>query len=314
MKNLITFDVGGTNIRAARFFSENITPIEILKNPTISEKATPLEQIVAMAKELRSRSETIDGISVAAPGFIDFSTGTVISAANVPGWRDLPLKSDLERELRVPVVVNNDARMAAFGEWRAGAGQNISHMIYLTVSTGIGGGVIIDNRLLNGARGLSTELGHITLEPEGPLCSCGQRGHLEALASGQGIENFVVEKLKRGEHSSLNLSSKITAKIIAEAAMRGDKLCSDAFEMAGYYLGIGCAGLLHIFNPSAIIIGGGVSFSGDLLFKPFEHSLRKHVMDPEYLNGVSVKAAQLGDNAGLIGAMLYLREYLLKTE
>lgn len=312
MKKIITFDVGGTNIRAALFHDYDIKAVEIIKTNTVDEKFSPFQKIVIMAKELWPIDGEIEGVAVAAPGFIDFHTGIVISAANVPGWRDLPLKENLEKELNVPVVVNNDARMAAYGEWKCGAGRGFSHMIYLTVSTGIGGGVIIENQLLNGARGLSTELGHLTLDPDGPICSCGQKGHLEAFASGQGIENYVMEKMTAGMHSSLNLTEKISTKIIAQAASNGDALSLEAFEVAGYYLGLGCAGLVHTFNPSALIIGGGVSFSGDLLFKPFERSLQKHVMDPEYLKNMVIKPAQLGDNAGLIGTMLYLQECLQK--
>lgn len=310
MKNVITFDVGGTNIRAARFCDYGQEPNAQLKTPTISDAYTPLQQMIRMVQQLWPESGNLDGIAVAAPGFIDASTGIVISAANVPGWEDLPLKEEMEKALKVPVVINNDARMAAFGEWRAGAGRGYSHMIFLTVSTGIGGGVIIDNRLLNGARGLATELGHLTLEPNGPVCSCGKRGHLEALASGQGIERFVIERLTNGAMSVLSLSNKISARIIADAAQHGDSLSREAFEMAGYYLGIGCAGLLHAFNPAALIIGGGVSFSGELLFNPFLKSLREQVMDAEYLSKVDIMPAKLGDNAGLIGAMLYLREQL----
>jgi glucokinase len=207
----------------------------------------------------------------------------------------------------VPVHIDNDANLACLGEWRYGAGQGHEHVLYLTISTGIGGGVISHGRLLQGHHGLAAELGHVCVDPDGPLCSCGFRGHVEALASGPSIARYVNEQLAGGARSRLKAGPDLTGRQVAEAAQAGDELARAAFARAGRYLGLAVSNFLHTFDPSVVIFGGGVSQVGDLLFQPFEASLRERVFHPRYLEGLVITQAALGDDAGLLGALALAR-------
>jgi glucokinase len=193
--------------------------------------------------------------------------------------------------------------MAGLAEWQFGAGKGHENLVYLTISTGIGGGVISHGCLLQGFHGMGAELGHMIIDPNGPLCGCGHRGHVESFCSGPSIARYVVEQLAAGETSSLRSQSNVGAVQIAEAARAGDGLAISAFERAGHYLGIAVANYLAIFDPSILVFGGGVSQVGELLFKPFEESLRKHTFHPHYLDRLVITRAALGDDAGLLGAL-----------
>jgi glucokinase len=203
--------------------------------------------------------------------------------------------------------LDNDANMAGLAEWKFGAGRGHENLVYLTISTGIGGGVISQGCLLQGFRGMGGELGHMIIDPDGPPCGCGQRGHIESFASGPSIARYVNEQLSAGEKSSLAGQTSLSTKQIAEAARAGDALAISAFERAGYYLGLAVANYLAIFDPSILIFGGGVSLVEDLLFKPFEDSLRKHTFHPHYLDNLTITRAALGDDAGLLGALALAR-------
>lgn len=230
----------------------------------------------------------------------------VIRAVNIPGWEYLPIKNILEEKFNIPVLIENDARLAALGEYKFGAGIGHHDLIYLTISTGIGGGVITKDRLLAGSRGLATEIGHTTILPDGPLCSCGQKGHLEAISSGTAIARFVQDQINQGKYSILADVDNYSSKEVAQAAMAGDEVCQNAFNQAGTYLGKSIANLLHIFNPSCLIFGGGVSMSGDLLFDPMRKELERTIISKEYLKNLSIAVAKLGDNAGLIGGLVLI--------
>ena len=203
----------------------------------------------------------------------------------------------------MPAYLDNDANLAALGEWKFGAGRGHHDVLYLTISTGIGGGVIIDDRLLHGYHGLAAELGHVTVLANGPVCSCGYKGHLEALAAGPAIVRYIHEQLEAGSTSELSSAEDLDAYAVAEAAKRGDALAISAYKRAGEYLGIGVASFLHTLDPSIVVFGGGVSQSGPLLFEPFETSLRAHVFYPRYLENLEITTAALGDDVGLLGAL-----------
>ena len=240
------------------------------------------------------------------PGPIDPATGMLISATNLPEWVGIPIPEHLESEIGVPVFMGNDANLAAMGEWQYGAGQGHHDLIYLTISTGIGGGVICGDRLLVGGKGLGAELGHVTILPDGPLCGCGHRGHLEALSSGPGIAAFVAEQLAQGRESIL--TGHPDAKRIAEAALNNDSLAREAFERAGYYLGLMIANYLLIFNPSIVILGGGVSMTGELLLEPVRRTVNQSVLSGHYIEDLVITQAALGDDSGLYGALALARE------
>jgi glucokinase len=303
----IAVDVGGTQLRAARYSSEGLIPVRISRISTRHPHATPLERLDKLIGSLWPEDGQVEAIAVATPGPTDPHTGTVVEAPNIPGWINLPLRRHLEEQFHVPVAIGNDANLAALGEYRYGAGQGHRHVIYVTISTGIGGGIIMEDRLLLGVRGLAAEIGHVTVLPDGPLCGCGHRGHLEAVASGTAIASWVEMMLAQGAESSLPVDEKLSAKHIAQAAREGDPLAVAALERAGNFIGQALAEFLHIFNPSIVIIGGGVSQSGDLLLDPIRAAMPKSVMAPAYLENLTVTTAALGDDAGLLGALALAR-------
>jgi glucokinase len=303
----IAVDVGGTQIRAALYPADSITPIVIERTTTVHTEQTPLERLLDLIQRIWPEEGSVAAIGVAAAGPLDPYEGIIYEAPNVPGWVDFPLRSHLENCLKIPVALGNDANLAAFGEWRYGSGQGHHHLIYVTVSTGIGGGVIIDDQMLLGQQGLAAEIGHITVLPGGPLCGCGKRGHLEAVASGPAIAAWYAQEVERGAASSIPAGVQLTAKIIGEAAVQGDSLAQTAIARSGQFLGRALAEFAHIFNPSIIIIGGGVSKTGPLLLDPLWKELQASVMTPAYYKQLTLTTAALGDEAGLIGALALAR-------
>jgi glucokinase len=303
----IVVDVGGTQIRVALFPEKGTVPLRQEKINTRCQGERPEQRILGLIDKLWPAQDHVISIGVAAPGPLDPKAGVVIAAPNIPEWIEFPLRQLIVDRFGVPVTLGNDANFAAYGEWKYGAGQGHHNLVYLTISTGIGGGVIMDDQLLLGERGLATELGHVMILPEGPLCSCGQRGHLEAISSGTAIAAFVADELEKGTSSVLPRSPLPTSNEISKAAQAGDDLAKTAFQRAGTYLGMALANYLHIFNPTIIICGGGVSRSGDLLFKPARKAMEKYVMDREYIKGLTLTTASLRDNAGLMGALAMAR-------
>lgn len=272
------------------------------KRTSTRSKPTAFEALTAAIEEIWPQNDTILGIGVAVPGPLDPETGVISFAANIPDWENFPLKEKLEAHFHVPAAVGNDANMAALGEWKFGAGVGHSNLIYITISTGIGSGIICDGRLLLGERGLAGELGHITVIPEnGPMCGCGKRGHLEAVASGTGIARYVADQLSKGRSSQI-LKEQPSAKEISEAARQGDELAGEAFQRAGTFLGRSLADMLHIFNPSILILGGGVTQSADLMFEALHTAIEESVISPDYTRDLVITSPALGDDAGLQGA------------
>jgi len=310
MLGIIAVDFGGTNIRAAYFPSPKPPPTSHYKIPTLASEG-PDSVITRLIQAIESQiPKDVDNLSIGigAPGPLDPHNGVVISSPNLAGWTDIPLRDQLSEHFGVPVFLGNDANVAALGEWRFGAGQGTDNMIYLTISTGIGGGVIADGRLLIGARGLAGELGHLTIKSNGPTCGCGIKGHIEAVAAGPAIARNATAQVESGRSSTLketlSTQGEITSVDIGEAAQAGDELALSVIDEAGTLIGHHLADLAHAFNPEVFILGGGVSLLGDLLFLPIRRSLREHIMDPAYLDGVRVLPAALGDDAGLVGAMV----------
>ncbi|MFZ6031530.1 MAG: ROK family protein [Chloroflexota bacterium] len=303
MKNFIAIDIGGTQIRAASYAENATVPLKVERISTQGAKETPIERLVMAIRKVWPEEGRVAAIAAAAPGPVDPYQGVVIQAPNIPGWVNLPLGPHLQETFGVPVALGNDANLAAMGEWKFGAGQGHHHLIYITVSTGIGAGVILDDRLVLGVRGLAAELGHIVVLPDGPLCGCGHRGHLEALASGPSIARWAKEQIEAGKASALPADRPFSAKEVAMAAKEGDALAVAALARAGQFLGWAIADFLHIFNPSIVVIGGGVSQSGPLLFEPLHSALQERILDPEYSDQLAIVPAALGDDVGLMGAL-----------
>jgi len=303
MTTFVAVDIGGTHIRTAVYKSNNITPLAHERIRSYGDKPGTFDRLVGAIETIWPGDGVVRAIGMAAPGPLDPQKGVVLTTPNIHDWIDFPLTEKISKHFGVSSYLDNDANLAALGEWKFGAGRGHHNLLYLTISTGIGGGVIVNDRLLHGHHGLAAELGHVIVLPGGPKCSCGYQGHLEALAAGPAIERYVREQLEAGKKSELRSDGSLNAKDVAEAADRGDALALSAFQRAGEYLGIGVASFLHTFNPSIVIIGGGVSQSGKLLFEPFEASLRSHVFNPRYLENLTITTAALGDDAGLLGAL-----------
>jgi glucokinase len=253
-----------------------------------------------------SATATIAGVGVAVAGPTDHERGIIYEPPNIEGWgRETPFGPRLAGELGETVFVENDANAAALGEAWVGAGRGVRDLVYITVSTGIGGGLILDGRLYRGAHGTAGEIGHVIIDPNGPRCHCGNRGCLEMLASGTAIARQAREAVARGEATSLQrfaaCPDEITAAAVGDAARDGDPLAFDLYLRAGTRIGIVLSNLLALLNPRMIIVGGGVSKAGDLLFRPAREAIRARVYPHPALD-VVVTPAELGDDVGIIGA------------
>ena len=252
------------------------------------------------------------GVSIAAAGALDIKRGLVTDSPNLPHWHNVPLRDILADELNISVYLINDASAAALGEHRFGAGRGVDNLIYLTVSTGIGGGIIIGGKLYSGTNGCAGELGHMTIDVNGPQCSCGNFGCLEILASGTAVAKEALRRLRQGEPSYIieladgNLEN-VNAKIVSLAARKGDSLACEIVAETANYLGVGMANMVNIFNPDMIIVGGSVSRMGGILLKP----VRKVMKDRAFRlpsRTVRIVRTRLGSHAGIIGAAAYVFE------
>ncbi|HEX8990534.1 MAG TPA: ROK family protein [Anaerolineales bacterium] len=303
MGTIIAVDIGGTHLRAALYEPENTQPLVHERVETRADQPGVYGRMQALIESIWPKDREVQAIGIASPGPLDPHTGYILKTPNISEWHNFPLGPSLSEHFHVPAFLDNDANLAALGEWKFGAARGHRDVLYLTVSTGVGGGVIADDRLLQGYHGLATELGHTIIDPDGPLCSCGFAGHLEAFSSGPAIVKYALRELQDGADSVLKIDAGLSARVIADAAMHGDALAISAYRRAGEYLGIGVANFLHAFDPSIVIFGGGVSQVGPLLFDPFHVSLKKRVFHPRYLEGLKIEMAALGDDAGLLGAL-----------
>lgn len=312
MAQIVSVDLGGTHIRAALFPTFEPTPATQTKIETLASEG-PDAVIERIAKTIENQiPERVESnqirIGIGAPGPLDPATGVILEAPNLPGWINIPLVERMQTHFDCPVALGNDANMAALAEWQFGAGAGTQHLIYLTISTGIGGGVISDGRLLTGVHGYAGELGHVTISLEGPHCACGQYGHVEALAAGPAIARRANEKLAAGQSSSLRdkyeAEGEIRAEDVGHAAHQGDSLALETLDEIGDILGNHLANLAHTFNPEIFVLGGGVSQIGEPFFKPIHEAIRKYAIHPSYLEGLRIVPAALGDDAGLVGAMI----------
>ena len=309
----IGVDVGGTNVKVALVdktgsivYSDTVpTRAEMGYEYTIQNIITAITNLM---KESKIPKENIDGIGFGFPGQIDCDNGIVRLAPNIPGWVNIPIAEIVSKEFGIPVKVDNDVRCAALAELNFGAGKGAKNMICITVGTGIGSGLIINGKLVRGASNAAGELGHIKLQMnDGPLCGCGDRGCLEAFASGPSIVAMAEEYIKGGKSTKYRelANPDITPYIVAESAKQGDVVAKQIFEIIGNYIGIGLASVVNLLNPEKVVIGGGVADAGDLLFVPIKETLKKRAM-PIQGSAVEVVHAELGNTAGVIGASLLL--------
>ena len=274
-----------------------------------------LERIVASVEAALASAgvgrDEVAALGVCSPGPCDIDAGTISDTPNLPGWWDVPICRYLEEKLGIPAVLENDATAAALGEHMFGAGRRCHHMVYITVSTGIGGGIVIDGKLYRGASGIAGEIGHITIDPDGPLCGCGNHGCLEAFASGTALAAQGQALVARGGSPLLARLAQeegvVTAETVCHAAEQGDPEARRIVERAGYYLGIGLAAYVNILNPEAIVIGGGLAKAGDLLLGPARAEMERRAF-AQPLAVLRLERAELGDYVGVMGVIALLRE------
>ena len=318
-KPVVAVDIGGTKISSAVITHEGEMLSRIYCLTLAHEGPQKVINHMVEAVQLSLRKAGLDlsgigGIGVAAAAIIDIGRGLVSEAPNLPRWHNIPLRDSLADSLGKPVFLLNDASAAALGEHRMGAGRGLDNLIYITVSTGIGGGLIINGQLYNGTDGCAAEIGHMIILVDGPSCKCGQHGCFEALASGTAIACMARERLEAGVKSCLTELTRgkigdVTAELVARAARQNDELALSVIDEAAGYLGIGLANLVNIINPQMIILGGGVSKMGDILFRPARKSMKEHAFKLP-ARTVRVVRPQLGMDAGLMGAAIYTQESL----
>lgn len=302
---VVGIDLGGTKIAAALFDSKGV-----LLNRELMETAgasTAEEVVQRMIRMIRSVSEgrPLMGVGLASPGAVNSQDGIVIHGTNLPEWDNVPLKRWMESELGVEVKVVNDANAAAWGEYVRGAGKGSNNMVYVTFSTGIGAGIVMDGELLLGTNSFAGELGHNIIDPSGTECSCGRYGCWEVFASGTAIRDMALRKMESRTSMITELASrsgeKINSRHVFEAMALKDPVAVEVIERTIQYMAIGLANAVHTFNPDRIVIGGGVSKAGELLFPALREKTEELVMKP-YKGTYTIESAGLRDDVGLIGA------------
>jgi glucokinase-like ROK family protein len=245
-------------------------------------------------------------IGVGVPGPILTEAGAVVAPPIMPGWDGFPIRETLEKKWGCPVSLNNDAELGALGEWAYGAGRGERDMAYIKVGSGVGAGLLLEGQIYRGASGSAGEIGHLTVDENGPLCNCGNAGCLEALAGGQAIARQGQEAVRKGQRTLLGAFSDpaaITAREVAAAARRGDLVSQRIFSQAGTHLGVAIAGLVNLFNPSLVVVGGGVAQSGDMLLQPIRDTVLKRSL-PAAARSVKITTAVLGRRASSMGAVV----------
>ncbi len=317
-KLILGVDIGGTKSAVALGNREG----EIIDRR--SELTLPLERspqealnsLTKIAKEMLKENkiefDQLEGVGVSCGGPLDTKTGTIFAPPNLPGWVAVPVKQILEESFKIPVIVENDANATALAEWIFGAGRGARNVVFLTMGTGIGGGLILDGKLYRGTNDLAGEMGHQTLLMNGPLCGCGKRGCLEALASGPAIARLARESMMYGRHKRVVVLAggnpeDITAKHVVDAAKEGDHFAIQILEEAGTYMGLGIANLIQILNPEIVIIGTIAVHAGDLVMNPIRSAVEEFAWKRS-LEVCSIVPAELGDRSQDLAAIALVIE------
>lgn len=300
-------DVGGTKI-AGGVVAEDGTMLEELRVESPASDAEAIEDAIAgLVAQLRSRHD-IATVGVGAAGYVDRARAVVLFAPNV-AWRNEDLKGELERRVELPVVVENDANAAAWGEFAFGAGHDAENLLLVTVGTGVGGGLVLDGELYRGANGVGAEIGHMRVVPNGIRCGCGKHGCFEQYASGSALVRDARAAAMSGAQLAQGMLaradgdvSQITGPLITEAARAGDQGAVQQLAELGRWLGEGIASLTEILDPEVVVIGGGVSEADDLLLDPIRDAFGSQLVGRGFRPIPEVRKARLGNRAGLIGA------------
>jgi glucokinase len=308
LRHVLGIDIGGTKLAVGVVGSDGrLVCAERLPTEAAQGPGAIVGRLIDLCKGVAERSgvplEQIAGAGIGCPGLIDSKQGLVELPGNLPGWDRVPLAQRVSEALGIPAFLENDANAAALGEHRFGAGRGAADMLYLTISTGIGGGIIANNQLYTGATGGAGEIGHMTLRYDGRPCVCGSIGCFEAYASGTALAARAREAVRDdpSARSMLARPETITAQRVVEAVRAGDSLALGVWEETMVALGAGLASLIHIFNPRRIVIGGGLSNAGDLLFDPLRRHTAARALRP-LADACEIVPAQLGEHAGVLGA------------
>jgi glucokinase len=296
-------DVGGTKIAAGAVTSEGVV-LETQRSHTPARDPEATQNaIVTLVRDLATRYE-VTAVGIGAAGFVDVSRSVVLFAPNL-AWRDEPLKSRVEAETGLPVVVENDVNAAAWGEFQFGAGSDVDDQLMVAVGTGIGGGIIVDGELIRGSFGVAGEIGHLRMVPQGTLCGCGQHGCWEQYASGRALVREARNRVWEGDallEAADGDPAKIEGQMITAAARKGDPLSIALLADLGSWLGQGVASLAAVLDPGVVVIGGGVSEAGDLLLSPIRKAFDDHLSGAGNRPHLELRVATLGNQAGMIGA------------
>lgn len=320
---VLGIDLGGTKILTA---VTNAQGKMLSRDHSITPATKGQKAVIQSILESTGRALGQAGISAAdliavgvgAPGLSNPETGILFTSPNLPGWRDVPLRDIIEKVLGKKAFLINDANAAAVGELHFGAARGTRNFIYITVSTGIGGGIVIDGKIYTGSTGTAGELGHMVIDDEGPLCNCGNRGCWESLASGTALAREARNHIREGASTSILYYAsgdleKVNAEVIQKAAQAGDNLANQLIARVAYYLGVGLANLTNIFNPELIVIGGGLSNMGDMLIQPAFKEAERRAFRQAY-KAVRFARAELGRNSGVIGAAAFALQEIRRAD
>lgn len=304
---ILAIDFGGTRTRTA-WYDANLEQQARNETPSLVNQPAEsvIQRIIETARRVVPPGAVIEAVGISAPGPLDSRAGVIRHAKTLPGWVDVPLAAIVGEAFGAPTWMENDANLAALSEYRLGAGQGCDPMVYLTISTGIGGGAVIGGRLFTGWSGLAVEPGHMRFTlPDGSV------RRLEELASGTAVGQRAQERLARdAAPSSLRDAPEINGQIVGQAAQAGDPLALEVVREAGFWLGLGIVNLLHLLSPQAIVVGGSVSLLGDLLFDPARAAIKAHVLDPAFIPPALIRPAALGDDVCLVGAAAFALQTL----
>ncbi len=300
-------DIGGTKVMLALVTAEGLT----LKRERIETRAEegPRKVVERIAETMKKiiGGEKVTAVGLGVPGPIDFSRGVVTLAPNL-GWKNVAIVDLFAEHFDLPIFLENDALVAAWGEKTLGAGKDFDHFIYMTISTGIGGGLILNGKLYRGAYGAGGEIGHMIIDPSGATCGCGNQGCLEAMASGRALARMGREALEQGQWPEGPSPEGITGSTITNWAKAGDQPSIEILDRQARYLGLGMANLTHLLDPQAFVLGGGVMSAAEILLPRIQAALEDYLM-PGYSERLQILQAKLGDIGGALGAAMVARDF-----
>ena len=307
MSLTVGVDVGGTKVLGGVVDATGKV-LATSRRDTPREGGSELTKtIAAVALELM-QEHSITAVGVSAAGFVSSDRKTMLATPNIADWNGVQLEVELTKLIGLRVVIENDANAAAWGEAKFGAGRNQAHMMMLTIGTGVGGGIVVNNELYRGAFGIAAEFGHLRVVPEGHLCGCGARGCFEQYASGSALRRHAREAISASPDLARNLLARgdgtidgLTGQAITDAAREGDAVALAAFQTTAQYLGAGIASLAVLLDPSCVVIGGGVIDAGEILLAPTREAMKRYMPFAGKHPYPEIVAAELGNEAGLVG-------------